>query len=339
MEHETGRHKEPKQHHRRRSFPKESGMGNRSAPRPEGHDGARSRAKRIEPTLVPLERISSAREMMLAALKAPRAVIRRITLRLRKEYPGRTPKDVQGAFRRMRENRGPLKGRHVTVSEEELDILRAGYAAGPVAARAARKKLLRLRPDLNRGQVGRIVRRLGLAKRRAPAKRWSHDDHGYLMLWCGEKEIQFFVKKFRRTAGAIRTRLSRYGASARVRGGRRYNLREAAALFGVSRTTVSNWIVEGKLDAVRRRRWRAITEDSMRTSCERYPEKIDRTLCSPEVLDWLPTPKAAVPLNGRRGHLAHPHTCPKCGRKIQGNGYSTHEKSCGLESESSTENV
>jgi hypothetical protein len=258
---------------------------------------------------------------------------------LQKDYPGRKPGDIWDAFRRVRDDRGAWNGKHVALSEAEITILRAGYAAGPDNARAARKEVLRRRSDLNRNQLDWIVRQLELGTRRAPAERWSPTDHGFLMFWSQEKDIKHFVARLGRTEAAIRARLSRYGASARLRTRRGYTVREAAALLGVSRTSISRWVAEGQLRTESQHNVHAISEDALRGFCKRHPDKVDRRLCSPKVLSWLPKARARRSFTGPRGHLVHAHTCEKCGRTIRGNGYSNHVKVCGLESESSGSNV
>lgn len=340
MEDETSRKQELEQRGRRRPEPERVGPNdNRNGRRPESARGTSDGTKRREPDLVPLEQIPAAKAMILAALNGPPENMRPTRVRLQREYPGRTPGNVQDAFRRMRDDRGELKWKHRTLTEEELGIVRAGYAAGRIGARAARKEVLRRRPDLNRGHIDRMVRHLGLGKHSAPVEHWSQEDHGYLMFWSEEKDVKAFVKRFGRSERAIRAQLSRYGASGRLRARRGYSFREAAALLGVSRTAVSNWVAEGNLPTASRRKRRAITEEALRTFCKRHPERIDRRLCSPTVLPWLPAVEPAKAVNGRRGHLAHTHACPKCGRTIQGNGYSTHERFCGTEPESSNANM
>lgn len=250
-------------------------------------------------------------------------------VRLQREYPGRTPGEVLASFRRLRDDRGARKGQHATIGDDEIRILRAGYAAGPRAARTARKEVLNRRPDLNRNIIDRIVRQLKLAAHRLPVCRWSHKDHGHLMFWSEEKSVRRLAARFNRSEAAVRTRLSRYGARARIRVHRGYTVREAAALLGVSRTAISMWMASGELERRRKDKIRTITEEALLRFCELHPEKVETRLCSPKVLRWLPRQLPATSLSGRRGHLAHTHTCPKCGRAIRGNGYSTHEKSCG----------
>lgn len=303
--------------------------------RSEGLNGR----KRSEPKLVPLEHIPAARGMVLKSVHAPRAEIHAMSELLQRDYPGRKPGDIWDAFRRVRDDRGAWNGKHVALSEVEIAILRGGYAAGPTDARAARKEVLRRRPGLNRNQLDWIVRQLKLGTRRAPAERWSPTDHGFLMFWSQEKDIKHFVTRLRRTEAAIRARLSRYGASARLRTRRGYTVREAAALLGVSRTSISRWVAEGQLRTESQRNVHAISEDALRGFCKRHPAKVDTRLCSPKVLPWLPKAKGGRPFSGRRGHLGHAHTCEKCGRTIRGNGYSNHVKVCGLDSESSGSNM
>lgn len=340
MEDKTAQSRELGQQGRRRAEAENaSSSDSRNGRRPASAKGASDGTKRREPDLVRLERIPAAREMMLAVMNAPPAEVHLMIMHLQKEYPGRTPGNIRDAFRRVRDDRRGLKGKHATLSEEEITILRAGYAAGVAAARAARKEVLKQRSDLNRNQVDRIVRQLGLCKYRGRVQRWSHEDHGYLMFWSEEKSVDRLAARFKRTEAAIRGRLSRYGARARVRIQRGYTVRDAAALLGVSRTAISMWVAKGELQVDPRRNSRAITENALQTFCKRHPERIDRRLCAPKALRWLPTPETDTGLKGRRGHLAHSHICPKCGRTIRGNGYSTHAKFCGIEPEPSGLNV
>lgn len=292
-------------------------------------ENRKGRGNRREAKLVPLEQIPGAREILLEVLHARPGEVHAMSVRLRKDYPGRTPGEILDSFRRLRDNRAAWKGKHATLSKEDVAILRAGYAAGRAGARAARKEVLKRRPDLNRNVIDWMVRQLGLTTYRLPVHRWSHEDHGYLMFWSEEKSVKRLAARFKRTEGAVRGRLSRYGAHGRVRMHHRYSVREAAALLGVSRTTISIWTASGLLRADPKWKRHAITEEALRTFCKRHPEKIGRRRCSPKVLSWLSTIEPATRLNGRRGHLVHTHTCPKCGQTIRGNGYSTHEKSCG----------
>jgi hypothetical protein len=339
MEDETGRRKEPNQQNQRQPSPKENGVGDPSVPPPDGGGAAPTRKKRKGPKLVPLEQIPGARKILLAMLNAPLAKVRKMSSQLRKDYPGRTAGDVDDALRRVRDDRGECKGKHATASEKVINALRVAYAAGPAEVRAERKRLRKECPHLSRHQVDRIVRELGLGTYRAPTERWSQEDRGYLMSWCEDKDLKVFVTRFGRSKRAIRAQLSRNGASAKLRKHPGYSVREAAALLGVSRTAISNWAIDGQLEVDPQCELRAISEAALRTLCKRHPEKVDRRLCSPKVLLWLPKAKRVESFRGRRGHLAHRHICEKCGRTIRGNGYSNHVKACKLKSGSSGSNV
>src|SRR5487761_304456 len=126
MEDEASESKKVERHGQQRPSTTQANFkDNPGSGRPESRGEASNKSKPNKPKLVPLEQIPAAREMLLAVLHAPPAEVHAMSERLRKDYPGRTPGEVRDAFRRVRDQRGPWKGKHATLSEEEIAILRS----------------------------------------------------------------------------------------------------------------------------------------------------------------------------------------------------------------------
>lgn len=254
--------------------------------RPENRGGQNSRATK----LIPLEQIPEAREMLLSVLDTPPAEVHAMSVRLRSEYPGRRPGAVLISLRHLRDDRGEARGKHATWSEEDLAILRAGYAAGPAGARWARKNLLKRHPDWNRYVLDYMAAELELTNQTPRAERWL-ENHQKELLWGAEEtSVRQFAAKLGRSQAAIRNRLCLLGARGQVRVQEGYSRRRTAAILGVTHTTVRRWIARGLLRTSRTKeghRTGYITEAALEAFCRQYPERVKAPGCATDAFQLL----------------------------------------------------
>lgn len=240
--------------------------------------------------LVPLDRIPAATEMLLSVLNAPPAEVHRIMMEIRKGWLGCKPGEILGAFRRLRNGRGDARGKHAIWTGEDIEILRAGYAEEPVAARRARKELLGRHPDWNRSVLDYQASKLGLTNHRPRAGQWPEIEHKQLLWGAGEISVRDFAAQFGRSTASIRTRLCWYGAYGKVREDKHYSRRQAAAIFGVAHTTVRRWIAVGLLHTSRNRDGYGttyLTRAAIEAFCMQHPERLNPQSRAAEVLERL----------------------------------------------------
>lgn len=252
-------------------------------------------------------------------------------------------------LRQLRNDRGEARGCHVVWSEEDVSVLRARYGEGRPGARRATKELLKLHPAWHRRAIWYMARKLALAAHASHGRRWTHKDQGYLLWWAGEKPVEWLANKLQRSEAAIRQRLSMNCASGRIRIVAKYSGRQAARHLGVSHASLRAWIAQGILEAdpvKRARNRRSLDKATVRFSeaaltgfCQQYPGRVNRTACSPSVLEWMNEGKRAEVWSPTLGHLGHSRSCPHCGRSVLGNGYFTHEKACANRSYASGSNT
>jgi predicted DNA-binding antitoxin AbrB/MazE fold protein len=192
-------------------------------------------------------------------------------------------------------------------------------------------------PDLPPRAIQRKAAKLGLTNPTSPGRPWTKVEQGLLGYHAGVKAVAFLAKKLNRTPAAIRKRLSDLGLSARVRLPDYSNLHQVSIMLGVSDSIVRAWYEKGlfepygkvKLNGHARSKV-LIHRDALVAFCLAHPEKVNPEKCHPDVKMWLDkngkTPPR--PWKGSRQHLMARKDCPRCGRKIIGNAYSRHVKSC-----------
>ena len=105
----------------------------------------------------------------------------------------------------------------------------------------------------------------------------------------------------------------------------------AADLIGVTVAQVQSWISDGQLRVVDT----FVTDRAFEEFCKRNGGEINTTLMDPATAKWLvkeygvPTPASEdLAVCRARKHALTIRTC-KCGKRIAGNVYFKHIKSCG----------
>jgi len=119
-------------------------------------------------------------------------------------------------------------------------------------------------------------------------------------------------------------------AAALLNGEEGYMWERAADLLGVTVAQVQSWISDGQLRVVDT----FVTDRSFEEFCKKYGGEVDTTLMDPATAKWL-VKEYGVPASASKNHVvsrAQKHaltirTC-RCGRKIAGNIYFKHIKSC-----------
>ena len=118
--------------------------------------------------------------------------------------------------------------------------------------------------------------------------------------------------------------------AALLKGEEGYIWERAADLIGVTVTQVQSWICAGQLRVVDT----FVTDRSFEEFCKKHGAEVDTTLMDPATAKWL-VKEYGVPDSGSKNYVvsrAQKHvltirTC-RCGRKIAGNVYFKHIKSC-----------
>lgn len=296
-----------------------------------------------------LKRILEINEILQPVLHAGWREVHSAVGTILEGWPGRKRDEVWRLLRQLRDDRGEAHSCHVVWTEEDISLLRARYGEGRAGARRATKELLTLHPAWHRRAIWYMARKLALATRSSHGRRWTEKDQGYLLWWAGEKPVKWLAIKLQRSEAAIRQRLSMNCASGRVRLASGYSERQAARHLGVSHTSLRAWIAQGILEAdpvkgARNRRNSdkapvRFSEAALTGFCQQHPERVNRTACSPLILEWMNEAKRAEVWSPTRGHLGHSRSCPHCGRAVLGNGYFTHEKACARRSYASSSNA
>jgi len=188
----------------------------------------------------------------------------------------------------------------------ELDrLLIIGIKNGPAAKRDAINKVLKLVPELTRGDCWRRVRHLrrspelsalqkndpsGAPKkpngtgsaRKSASRLWTTADDDKLMTWAGYEPVAKIAQRLGRSERAVRFRLGALGMSAKVTDG--WSLRALQRMLRVSPATLRRFIASGAL----RLRDPRVSARSVEAYCDKFRasmeavglEKITTTLAS-----------------------------------------------------------
>ena len=120
-------------------------------------------------------------------------------------------------------------------------------------------------------------------------------------------------------------------SAALAKAGDAYSWERAASLFGVPVSQIQLWISAGQLRVLDT----FVTDRSFEDFCKDYGDKINTALMDPATKKWLVSeyrvpshPGRSIPSVSRaRKHALVIRAC-KCGRKIAGNAYFRHVKTC-----------
>jgi hypothetical protein len=116
------------------------------------------------------------------------------------------------------------------------------------------------------------------------------------------------------------------------KGPKAYSWGSAARLLRVSPDQVRMWIAKGKLRIVDG----FVTERAFQDFCQKCGPLLNRPLLGDEVRDWLVDGYALRVSGEANAGSVHPsekhalvtRQCPRCPRRIRGNGFFTHVKKC-----------
>jgi hypothetical protein len=170
----------------------------------------------------------------------------------------------------------------------ELDrLLIVGIKSGPAAKRDAINKVLKLVPELTRGDCWRRVRRLRRKSdlptpqegepsetskkpkrigsvRQSAARPWTTADDDKLMTWAGYEPVAKIAQRLGRSERAVRFRLGALGMSAKVTDG--WSLRALQRMLRVSPATLRRLIASGAL----RLRDPRVSARSVEAYCDKF---------------------------------------------------------------------
>ncbi|MDE3181235.1 MAG: hypothetical protein KGM47_16450, partial [Acidobacteriota bacterium] len=212
-----------------------------------------------------------------------------------KGWPGRSRDEIRERLRWLRNDRNGTRRQHAVWSETDLDLLRRHYAEGRAGARRAVKELQARHPDWTPRSVSYKARKLGVSTHSDKERPWSADEEGKLLWDAGMKGVRAIARKLNRSEAAVRQRLSRNGASSKVRGPKEISLHRISAMLGVSDSIVRVWFEKGILGQPNGRGSRTVGgQASVRIKlgvflafCAEHPDKINPDACDPEVLALL----------------------------------------------------
>lgn len=252
-------------------------------------------------------------------------------------WPGRKRFEIWERLRWLRNCHRNHRWRHSVWSGEDVELLRAHYAGGRAGARRAVKELLARHPDWRSETIWRKAAKLGLSDRCGTRRPWTKDEDAKLLWDGGMKAVRVIARKLNRSEASIRQRLSRTGASAKVRVPKHFTLHRISEMLGVSDSIVRVWYEKGLLASpnahVKRNGQSSprvlICREALIAFCVTHPEKVNAKRCDPDVLDWLEEKKVQPGhWNGSRQHLTERKDCPRCGRTVVGNAFSWHVMHC-----------
>jgi len=175
----------------------------------------------------------------------------------------------------------------------ELDrLLIIGIKSGPAAKRDAINKVLKLVPELTRGDCWRRVRCLrrspelsafqkndppGASKkpngtgsaRKSASRPWATADDDKLMTWAGYEPVAKIAQRLGRSERAVRVRLGALGMSAKVTDG--WSLRALQRMLRVSPATLRRFIASGAL----RLRDARVSARSVEAYCDKFRSSME----------------------------------------------------------------
>ncbi|HEV2416417.1 MAG TPA: hypothetical protein VGX94_01300 [Terriglobia bacterium] len=294
----------------------------------------------LDDVLIPIRNLQGANEIdaiLGAVANGTRKQVHEAIENVLKGWPGRKRFEIWERLRWLRNGHRNHRWRHSVWSEEDVELLRSQYSHGRAGARRSVKVLLTRHPDWRPATIWRKAAKLELSTHSGSRRPWSKDDEAKLLWDGGMKAVRVIARKLNRSEASIRQRLSRAGASARVREPKHFTLHRISEMLGVSDSIVRVWFEKGLLGRanghVKRNGQSSpralICREALIAFCIAHPEKVNAKRCDPEVVDWLEERKIQPrQWNGCRQHLTERKECPRCGRAIDGNAFSWHVMHC-----------
>jgi hypothetical protein len=253
-------------------------------PRAQNTDRKKSR----QPAGIPLKSIPEVLEILSSVLDGSRKDVHAAINEILLAYPGHPRREALNCRRWLRRNRGDAQGRHAVWSEEDLRILRAGYAEGLAGIRRARKALLECHRDWNESMIDYKAAELGITKHRPKTERWLESQENELLKYAEEMSVRQIARRLGRSEAAVRTRMSLLGLGGRVRLKQGCTLRETAYIFGIGPTTLRRYAARGLIRVSRIKngyRIRYISHENIEKFYRQYPDKVKNPERTRDMID------------------------------------------------------
>jgi len=172
----------------------------------------------------------------------------------------------------------------------------------------ALRKMLRVRPCRLRYFIGNGLLKVRDARISASS----------LAAFCEQNQLSLSASTLERMTAAL------------VKGNEGYTWERAAELLGVTVAQIQVWISAGQLKVVNT----SVTDRSFEEFCKKHGDQINMTLIDPATAKWLVSEYGVSPsaTNGKtvsrvQKHVLVIRAC-HCGRKIAGNAYFRHVRTC-----------
>lgn len=208
----------------------------------------------------------------------------------------------------------------------ELDeILKSGAAGGPSRLRRAVERIRHLDPGLGEQQILKRTAELNLTRWNRP---WTSEEKAYVLDHAREFSVADIARRLGRTPRAVYQLLWRSRESAKFQDG--YTQRELAQALHVSPRKVRQWVRLGWLVLYQGR----VKDRSLQRFLAGHSDEIDASRLDKDLRLWLrdlglrdadPHPQQWL---SRRQQSLKIHVCNRCGRKVYGNGFQRHLKTC-----------
>lgn len=210
--------------------------------------------------------------------------------------------------------------------DSDLDeILKAGAAGGPSRLQKAVQRIKDEAPGLEVKQILRRTAELDLTSWKNP---WTEEEKAFVLDHAREFSVADIAKRLRRTPGAVYQVLWRSRESAKFQDG--YTQGELAHALHVSPRKVRRWVQLGWLILYQGR----VKDRSLERFLEGHSDEIDGRRLEDDLRLWMRD------LGLREGGARSPewlaerqqslkmHACDRCGRKVYGNAFRRHLKTC-----------